>query len=52
MSTIIERPAAPAELLDRDLELVTAGKQGGSLFGPRQIVDQSGGRIRVQPVQP
>jgi hypothetical protein len=44
MSTIIERPAPPAELLDRDLERVTAGKQ--DLFGPRRLLDEAGGRIR------
>jgi hypothetical protein len=46
MSTIVERPASPAELPQHDLELVTAGKQDSNLFGPRRIVDEAGGRIR------
>jgi hypothetical protein len=36
------------ELLDRDLEGVTAGKRwtGSDLFGPRPILDEAGGRLR------
>jgi hypothetical protein len=49
MSTIVARPTPPAELPDRDLELVAAGKEmspqgGDTLFGPRAITDSLGGR--------
>jgi hypothetical protein len=49
MSPIVVKPRPPAELPDRDLERVTAGKNPSTsgaetAFGPRRIVDDFGAR--------